>query len=165
MTSRLGPLAVVRSKPVNSYIPERAMKLEPVVAATPDDPIAALPVAVPRPMRLLPYPEPITVLAEVPDAPPASMIWRRINYRFVKASGPERIGDEWRHAGSKLQLTVGSLEAAQSDEKQLLYFEEGRTTRDYYVVEDDGGRRFWLFRLGLFGIAAEPRWFLQGFFS
>ena len=165
MTSRLGPLAVVRSKPVNSYIPERAVKLEPVVAVTPDDPVAQLPLGVPRPMRLLPHPEPITVIAEVPDAPPASMTWRRVNYRFVKASGPERLGDEWQRAGSKLQLTEGSVEAANSDQAGALYFEEGRTTRDYYVVEDDGGRRFWLFRLGLFGIAAEPRWFLQGFFS
>jgi protein ImuB len=164
MTSRLGPLAVVRSKPVNSYIPERALLLEPVVAKTPDD-ATILPVTVPRPMRLLPHPEPILVIAEVPDAPPASMTWRRVNYRFVKASGPERISDEWQRAGQKLQLTEGSLEAAQAEDAQLLYFEEGRTTRDYYVVEDDGGRRFWLFRLGLFGIAAEPRWFLQGFFS
>jgi len=165
MTSRLGPLAVVRSKPVNSYIPERAAKLEPVVAATLDDPIAQMPLEVPRPMRLLPHPEPITVIAEVPDAPPASMTWRRVNYRFVKASGPERLGDEWHHAGNKLQLTEGSVEAAKADETEALYFEEGRTTRDYYVVEDDGGRRFWLFRLGLFGIATKPRWFLQGFFS
>jgi protein ImuB len=93
------------------------------------------------------------------------MTWRWVNYRFVKASGPERLGDEWHHAGNKLQLTEGSVEAAKADETEALYFEEGRTTRDYYVVEDDGGRRFWLFRLGLFGIAAKPRWFLQGFFS
>ncbi len=165
MSSRLGPLAVVRSKPVNSYVPERAMTLEPVVASTPDDPQALIPLTAPRPIKLLPRPEPITVLAEVPDAPPASMIWRRVSYRFVKASGPERIGEEWHRAGRRLQLDPASIEAADSDETQGLYYEEGRTTRDYYIVEDDGGRRFWLFRLGLFGVARQPRWFLQGFFS
>jgi protein ImuB len=93
------------------------------------------------------------------------MIWRRVSYRFVKASGPERIGAEWHRAAGKLQLTAAAFEAAAADGTRPLYFEEGATTRDYYVAEDDGGRRFWLFRLGLFGIAAEPRWFLQGFFS
>ena len=31
--------------------------------------------------------------------------------------------------------------------------------RDYYVAEDDGGRRFWLFREGLYGDRDEPRWY------
>ena len=164
MSSRLGALAVVRAKPVNSYIPERAVVLEPAIATSPAGP-AVPPLTVPRPMRLLPHPEPITVIAEIPDAPPVAMTWRRVNYRFVKASGPERIGDEWHRTGQKLQLTEGSIEAASADKSRTLYFEEGRTTRDYYVVEDDGGRRFWLFRLGLFGVAETPRWFLQGFFA
>ena len=89
---------------------------------------------------------------------------RRDGERLL-ASGPERIGDEWHRTGQKLQLTEGSIEAASADKSRTLYFEEGRTTRDYYVVEDDGGRRFWLFRLGLFGVAETPRWFLQGFFA
>lgn len=141
MTSRLGPLAVVRSKFVNTHIPERAVKLEPVVARTPDDPEAAPDAALPRPLRLLPAPEPIGVVAEVPDGPPAGMQWRRVNYRFVKASGPERIGVEWWRPG------------------------EGALTRDYYVAEDDGGRRFWVFREGLYHETGNPRWFLHGFFA
>ena len=40
MASRLGPLAVVRSKFVNTHIPERAVKLEPAIARTDDDPDA-----------------------------------------------------------------------------------------------------------------------------
>ena len=40
-------------------------------------------------------------------------------------------------------------------------------TRDYYVVEDQDGRRFWLFRDGLYErIEGEgdrlPRWWIQG---
>jgi len=38
-------------------------------------------------------------------------------------------------------------------------------TRDYYVTEDEGGRRFWLFRAGLFGGGVEPNWYLHGFFA
>ena len=163
MTSRLGALSVVRSKPMNTHIPELAVKLEPVVAVTPASP--QLEIAAPRPMRLLPQPEPITVIAEVPDTPPASMIWRRVTYRFVKSSGPERISAEWHRAGSKLMLTATTVEKAQAPDTTERYFEEGEISRDYYVTEDDGGRRFWLFRLGLFGIAREPLWYLHGFFS
>jgi protein ImuB len=39
------------------------------------------------------------------------------------------------------------------------------STRDYYRVEDREGRRFWLFRLGLYERGDEtPRWFLHGLF-
>ena len=35
-------------------------------------------------------------------------------------------------------------------------------TRDYYLVEDAAGRRFWLFREGLYGReTAAARWFVQ----
>jgi protein ImuB len=37
--------------------------------------------------------------------------------------------------------------------------------RDYFVAEDDGGRRFWLFREGLYRPDGTPRWFLHGFFA
>src|SRR5262249_26017150 len=139
MTSRLGPLAVVHSKLVNTHIPERMVKLEPVIART-ADPVQVPPIAAPRPLRLLPQPELITLLAEVPDAPPASMVWRRVSYRFVKASGPERIGADWRQAGTKLSLTAETLAAANSPIATDRYFTEGETARDYYVAEDDGGR-------------------------
>ena len=165
MTSRLGPLAVVKTAFVNSHIPERAVRLEPAIAPQPKPSVAVPEVAAERPLRLLLQPEPISVIAEVPDAPPASMIWRRVTYRFVKSSGPERISAEWRYAGQKLQLTGRSVAAAADPESTERYFGEGEISRDYYLAEDDGGRRFWLFRLGLFGIAAEPRWYLHGFFS
>lgn len=161
MTSRLGPLAVLRAKPVNSYIPEQAVRLEPVVARTPDQDMP--PVAEPRPLKLLPAPERISVVAEVPNAPPVRMVWRRVTYRFVKASGPERIAAEWQQTRMRLKLTKETLAAGHTALEQ--HFEEGMLSRDYYITEDEGGRRFWLFRLGLFGVAAEPRWYLHGFFA
>ena len=40
-------------------------------------------------------------------------------------------------------------------------------TRDYYRVEDTEGRRFWLYRDGLYdsGSNEPPRWYLHGFFG
>ena len=39
-------------------------------------------------------------------------------------------------------------------------------TRDYYIVEDDTGERFWLFRDGLYGReTAQPTWWIHGVFA
>ena len=39
-------------------------------------------------------------------------------------------------------------------------------TRDYYRVEDSKGRRFWLYRDGLYVRETDsPRWFLHGLFA
>ena len=165
MTSRLGPLAVLRPKFVDTHIPERAVKLEPVITRTPDSPAAAPNPELPRPLRLLPQPEPINVIAQVPDGPPASMVWRRVSYRFAKASGPERIAAEWWLGAELPILTKASEEFAQQEGRPEKYFDETRAVRDYYIAEDEGGRRFWVFRHGLYAPAASPRWYLQGFFA
>ncbi len=175
MTSRLGPQAVVRSKPVDTHIPERAIVLEPVVARTADDPGAAPDPALPRPLRLLPAPEPITVtLAEVPDGPPPGMIWRRVSYRFAKTSGPERIGAEWWRDTHRLSIDLppwpDPVMVTRADERNQIAARPVTVrlpvpARDYFIAEDDGGRRFWLFREGLHGEADAPRWYLHGFFA
>lgn len=141
VTSRFGPAALARSKFADTHIPERAVTLEPVVARTGDLPEATPEAALPRPLRLLPVPEEVTVVAEVPEGPPGRMQWRRVSYRFGRVSGPERIGVEWWRPG------------------------EGALTRDYYVAEDETGRRFWLFREGLYDETRRPRWFLHGLFA
>ena len=39
-------------------------------------------------------------------------------------------------------------------------------TRDYYLVESDRGRRFWLYREGLYEReTTAPRWFVHGLFA
>lgn len=142
LASRLGVETILRTKPLNSHMPERAVTLEPVMARTDDDVEAQLDPDLVRPLRLLPTPEEIQVVAEVPDGPPVRMKWRRLDYHFAKASGPERIGVEWWRP------------------------DEGALTRDYYIGEDETGRRFWLFREGLYGTeTATPRWFLHGLFA
>jgi protein ImuB len=183
MSNRLGPAALVRSKFVNTHIPERAIKLEPVVARTPDDLLAMPGPDLVRPLRLLPAPEPIEVIAEVPHGPPMRMVWRRISYRVSKATGPERIEAEWWRSGENLAFLLppqakqpASLQsdptkkAIRPDKpaphvSKLETFAADRQVRDYYVIEDDGGRRFWVFRVGLYSADALPRWYLHGFFS
>ncbi|HET6925744.1 MAG TPA: DNA polymerase Y family protein [Hyphomicrobiaceae bacterium] len=97
-------------------------------------------IAAPRPLLLLERPEPADVLAVVPDGPPRHFRWRGVLHQIAQAQGPERIAPEWwRHTA------------------------EG--TRDYYLVEDAQGRRFWLYREGLYGQGATPQWFVHGMFA
>jgi len=175
MASRLGSHAVLRPILVDSHIPERAARLEPVLAQTAQKPGPVALSEGSRPLRLLPEPEPITVTAEVPDGPPAAMVWRRVSYKFVKAAGAERIGAEWWRTEKRLQLVppLGPEELAELRKKgeqppyipPLAVFDDSAETRDYHIAEDMSGRRFWLFRQGLYGAATPPAWYLHGFFS
>mgnify|MGYP000044161072 CR=1 FL=1 len=96
-----------------------------------------------RPIVLLPHPEPITAIAEVPDGPPVRFKWRRLMYKIIKAEGPERLSPEW----------------------WLTSLERREPTRDYFRVEDQEGGRFWLFRRGLYERKQKPEWFMHGFFA
>ena len=89
-------------------------------------------------------PEPVEAFWLLPDDPPFRFTWRRRPHRVMRADGPERIAEEWwRSEGS------GAVDAI----------------RDYYRVEDEEGRRFWLFRAGLSGNDHPPRWFIHGIFA
>lgn len=143
LTARLGPEAVLRFEPLGSHIPERASRMAP--AAAPARPDQAWPERIPgdpplRPLQMFDPPQPVETLAEVPDGSPLRFRWRRVLHEVALAEGPERIGGEWWRA---------------PDQK----------TRDYYRVEDREGRRFWLFRQGLYGETDEPRWFVHGLFA
>ena len=99
-----------------------------------------------RPLLLLPKAEPTEVTALIPDGPPRRFRWRGMTYDITGAQGPERIANEWWRAPYPSQA-------------------EART-RDYYLVEDSGGPRFWLFREGLYAReTATPRWFVHGLFA
>jgi len=136
LAARLGPRAIGKILPRESYIPERAQRrgqLDDKAGAQcwPDGP---------RPLLLLPRPEPIKVLAEVPDGPPAQFTWRGVRRRVAFADGPERIAQEW-------------------------WRDEGAPTRDYFRIEDEAHRRYWLYRDGLYGIqTGSPRWYMHGLF-
>ncbi|WEJ58665.1 DNA polymerase Y family protein [Devosia sp. FJ2-5-3] len=172
--SRLGVEAVLRNQMMASHIPERAVRLVPAMAIPAQ---SQLPPGLPkrqRPLRLLPAPEPVAINAEVPDGLPASMIWRRDSYRLVKGAGPERLGAEWWRSGERLKLVEppkpkpaepGEAPRPPPYVPELDLFDPEARTRDYYVVEDEEGRRFWVFRLGFYGGPTPPIWYLHGFFS
>ncbi|MBU1333619.1 MAG: DNA polymerase Y family protein [Alphaproteobacteria bacterium] len=170
ISSRLGTLAVLRTQFVQSHVPERAARLVPALAHVPTASVRP-PLDLVRPLRLLPRPELVAINAEVPDGLPASMIWRRVGYRLVKASGPERLGAEWWRSGQRLQLVPPHVpkrpEPGEKPEQppyipDLVLLDPDGMTRDYYNAEDAEGRRFWIYREGLYG---ETRWYLHGFFA
>jgi protein ImuB len=147
--ARLGADAVLRFDAIDSHVPERAARSVPAISKpaaaarrpAPDWCRAEPGAPPPRPIHLFDPPQPVETLAEVPDGPPVRFRWRRVEHRVAFAEGPERIAPEWWR---------------QSDDS---------LTRDYYRVEDETGRRFWLFREGLYGRdTGPPRWFLHGLF-
>ena len=149
LVNRLGAGRVFRVAPVESDVPERAVRaVPPVEAAGVGAPEATLvhaswPVTLPRPVRLFRPPQPVQALAALPDHPPAAFTWRRVRRRIRRADGPERIHGEW-------WLRDG----------------ETRAVRDYWAVEDETGRRYWLFRRGDGTDLAtgDLGWFLHGLF-
>lgn len=167
LANRLGSARITCLAPGESHIPERT---EQRVAMHSGRPATGAPRTheekrVPggaRPPFLLSPPEPIVVMAEVPEGPPRHFTWRRIRHRIAKAQGPERIAPEWWH-------TLSTAPPPQKAEAGGSNPEAHRDRpRDYYAVEDEAGARFWLFREGLYQSVAEegaPRWFLHGLFG
>jgi len=155
VANRIGHGSVHRLAPKNSYVPERAMRRMPYVERTgdqPSDPLKRWFTNRPRPLSLFDMPQPIEVVAPIPDDPPVLFRWRRVLHRIVVSGGPERIGPEW-------------WEATRTGPKR----KEDLQPRDYYQVEDADGDRFWLYRSGLYqtgnSSAPTPRWYLHGLFS
>lgn len=146
LSVRFGADHVRRLAPCDRHLPECAQALLPAT----DSQAATWPPSGERPLRpllLFDPPQPVTALAEVPDGPPRRFRWQGRLHDVIRAEGPERIAAEWwrqpqgHHPGGS------------------------RPTRDYYRIEDGDGRRFWLFRYGLFGECADPGWYLHGLFA
>ncbi|MDT8315425.1 DNA polymerase Y family protein [Roseomonas mucosa] len=136
---RFGAARVFRVLPFASVVPERSLRRTPPLEEAP----AGWPEGLPRPVRLLTPPQPVEALSALPDHPPAAFTWRGRRHRVRRADGPERVaGEWWRRDG------------------------ERRAVRDYWAVEDEEGRRFWLFRRGDGEEAAtgDLAWFLHGLF-
>lgn len=144
-SNRFGPQAVTRFEPHSSHIPERSFKKVPLTVPKKSPPWAeSQPARRDRPFLFFTPPEPITVMAEVPDGPPLRFEWRRLQHLITRAEGPERLAPEWWLC----------------DQPNI-----SRQTRDYYRVENSNGQRFWLYRDGLYDRDQDaPRWFMQGLF-
>ena len=77
-----------------------------------------------------------------PNKPPTLFYWRREEHQVVHAEGPERISPEWWR-----------------------YKERNTATRDYYHVENERGKRFWLYCEKNCLSKTSPTWFLHGIFA
>ena len=140
LAQRLGAHSVQRLAPAASHLPERAEMALAAGAEAADWPTPDM--TRPRPLLLFARAEVADVMAQVPEGPPRRFRWRGVLHAVAKAQGPERIAAEWWRNGA------------------------AAPTRDYYLVEDDAGRRFWLFREGLFARETPtPRWFVHGLFA
>ncbi|MGI9405116.1 MAG: Y-family DNA polymerase [Hyphomicrobiaceae bacterium] len=145
LSNRLGAQNVQWAVPRESHIPERAETRVPALQAARSE-VLEKPQKPIRPCRIFDRPEPIQVMAEVPEGPPMQFTWRRVRHRIVRAEGPERIAPEW-----------WCSKPGQPEQP-----------RDYYRVEDEEGRRFWLFRTGLYCDAGQnrrPAWHMHGLFA
>jgi protein ImuB len=153
VSNRIGHGSVHRLSPKNSYVPERATQRLPYAEHThvkPGNPLERWFTNRPRPLSLFDMPQPIDVVAPIPDDPPVLFRWRRVVHRIVASGGAERVGPEW----------WGTSGSGRKGDSQ---------PRDYYQVEDADGDRFWLYRSSLYQAgspsAPAPRWYLHGLFS
>ncbi len=126
--ARLGEAAVHHLQGRQSWMPERSQVRRPALKGPPVKEDEA-PGLAERPLVLLDPPERISAsLTDLPDGAPRRFTWRRMEHRVLRMQGPERLSAEWWRAARR-----------------------PARTRDYYRVEDSEGRRYWLFREGLYG--------------
>jgi protein ImuB len=143
--ARYGPASVTRFEPQDTHIPERAACYASAAMSHGKSldwhPIIAGEPPT-RPLYLFDRPQQIETLAEVPDGPPLRFRWRRVLHDVAFAEGPERVSPEWWRSS------------------------DDALTRDYYRIEDSMGRRFWVFREGLYSRETlTPHWFIHGLFA
>jgi protein ImuB len=139
--NRLGFNNVWRCAVVESHVPEHSVTQIPAMAESQGK---VWQNGWARPIRLLSHPEPIEVMAIVPDYPPKQFRWRRVTRKIRRAEGPERIAPEWwRKQGG----------------------EQPSETRDYYRIEDESGARYWVYRDGQYSDAGDSRWYIHGFLA
>ena len=146
LCARMGERSVTRVDPVESHVPERAFRQRlardaPHTARQdrskdPADPGERHPPFNVRPLHLLPKPLEVPVMVSPPFSdefgqPIQFTLTGGRVHQLTHVVGPERIGGRWWDGHDK--------------------------TRDYFDVEDDAGRRFWLFRVN-----ETRRWFLHG---
>ncbi|SDF73956.1 protein ImuB [Dyadobacter soli] len=139
VTGRTGSETVHRYLPDEHHWPERSVK---AVASLHEKPGTSWRTDRQRPVFLLSKPEKIEVTAPVPDYPPTVFRYKGKVHYIPKSEGPERIEQEW-------------------------WLQQG-LHRDYYTLEDQDGRRYWVFRLGPYSEEKEdeqPEWFIHGFFA
>ncbi len=158
INARLGEARVTVAWPQARHSPEKAWRRQPFTGEFPAQPGSEGSSL--RPLCWLRAPERIDVIAEVPDGPPLRFLWRRRPHQVVRSDGPERIGPEWWEF-------IPSQQCPDHPETDSIRLKSRPRTRDYYRIEDGEGRRYWVFRDGLYGDerSGPPCWYMQGFFA
>ena len=133
--NRYGFATVRAPVAVDSHLPDRAWRSVPVAAGGDDR--GPWPSGPPRPLRLFAEPEPVETTGGE-HGPPDSFRWRGRRHGVRAARGPERIAPEWWREDAAWASGA----------------------RDYWRIEDETGRRFWLCRVG-----QPPHWRLHGLFA
>ena len=140
LATRFGSHRILSLQPNDTHIPEAAWVAVPAqYAQSPKRPwikIRSIGNAPRRPLRLFTRPQPVDFVMM------PYLHWRKAQRIVMHCEGPERIAMEWwRH-------------------------QTPEPTRDYFRVQDGEGRRYWLYRNGVFerdGVI--PQWFLHGTFA
>lgn len=133
--SKRGSQVIHRYLPAEHYWPERSYQLATSIN---DQKEVEWRTDQPRPIHLLSIPHVIDVTVPLPDYPPMLFFYKGQRHRIKKADGPERVEQEW-------------------------WLQQGEF-RDYYCVEDEEGKRYWLFRSGHIE-GGKSRWYIHGFFA
>ena len=136
VAGRIGNNSINRYLPAEHFWPERSAETGNDIA---DKPQSDWRTDKPRPMQLIDPPEKVAAIALTPDYPPKQFIYKNKQHVIVNADGPERIEREW-------------------------WLDPGEH-RDYYIVEDENGGRYWLFRSGHYDPAQPQHWFIHGYFA
>src|SRR5205085_2456095 len=117
-----------------------------------------------RPILLLAAPEPAEVVALLPDGPPRRMRWRGATHAISCLQGPERIANEWWREAPPATAAKQHGGAGHGQARtDRTYAPTTGQIRDYFLAEDDAGRRFWMFCE--VGHVIPPRWFVHGLFA
>ncbi len=132
LAARFGSHRVLAFRPNDTHIPENAFVVVPAQYAPPSKigwEAIRQDGEAPRRPLRMLSPEPVSVL----PGETLRFRWRNAVHAVRRIEGPERIAMEWWRTPAP--------------------------PRDYFRVEDEEGRRFWLYREG------AVRWFLQGVFA
>lgn len=146
LAARFGSHRILTFIPNDTHIPEAAWATMSAqysrASKGPWKKIRGVKEAPRRPLRMWMKSEPVSILCAVPGKAPWHFRWRRAVHVIKHIEGPERIAMEWwRH-------------------------KVPQPTRDYFRVEDESGRRFWIYRSGVFERDwVSSKWFMHGGFA
>jgi protein ImuB len=134
LAARFGSHRILAFQPNDTHVPEKSFSTVPAqmagVSKITWEKLEKENATPRRPLRMFERPEPINMVAT------ARFTWRRVSRAIIQHEGPERISMEWwRH-------------------------DEVVPARDYFRMEDDESRRYWLY---CNTVSAE--WFLHGLFA